>query len=316
MKSLDKNQKNAILSTVTQSDTGRFLFVSADEFTNLYCWVKYPVLLDFRPADCVTTSAGNTGYFAMQSTKVCSKCKKEQPVAEFGKQKGRRDGLRPHCKSCRRQYREENKDTIRAKKKAYREANAEQISAKKKAYYEANKDEILEGRREYYATNAEQVRARAARYRNANREKVRAGCRSYYRKNKNKILKYLKRWRERNPDYGPEYDRRYREEHREEKRQYERAYYALKPHKERAKKHRRRSRVRNAEGSFTAEQFNQLCQQYGGVCLRCHKKKKLTPDHVIPLAKGGTNWIENIQPLCARCNSIKGTRTTDYRRVE
>jgi 5-methylcytosine-specific restriction endonuclease McrA len=61
---------------------------------------------------------------------------------------------------------------------------------------------------------------------------------------------------------------------------------------------------------FTGPQFFALCF---GVCLSCHKYKRLGPDHVIPLSKGGTNDIGNIQPLCITCNKSKYQKTTDYR---
>ena len=37
-------------------------------------------------------------------------------------------------------------------------------------------------------------------------------------------------------------------------------------------------------------------------------KTVIAADHIIPLAKNGTNYIENIQPLCYSCNSKKGDR--------
>jgi hypothetical protein len=75
----------------------------------------------------------------------------------------------------------------------------------------------------------------------------------------------------------------------------------------------RRVRQLAAAGSFTDREFRQLSAQYGNVCLRCGRRRVLFPDHVIPLAKKGRNDITNIQPLCLRCNSIKGVRSSDYR---
>jgi 5-methylcytosine-specific restriction endonuclease McrA len=39
----------------------------------------------------------------------------------------------------------------------------------------------------------------------------------------------------------------------------------------------------------------------------------LTPDHVVPLIRGGRNDIANIQPLCFDCNRQKHTDIADYR---
>ena len=64
---------------------------------------------------------------------------------------------------------------------------------------------------------------------------------------------------------------------------------------------------------FTAREWAELVEACGGRCLRCGVLDDLTVDHVIPLGRGGSNAIENIQPLCSECNSIKGCETTDYR---
>lgn len=64
---------------------------------------------------------------------------------------------------------------------------------------------------------------------------------------------------------------------------------------------------------FTAKEWNDLCSQYHYCCVRCGKQKRLTADHIRPLFLGGSDGIENIQPLCKVCNSIKGTQYIDYR---
>ena len=77
--------------------------------------------------------------------------------------------------------------------------------------------------------------------------------------------------------------------------------------------HRRRARKNGAEGSFTKEEWLELCNQYSNKCLCCGQKVKLTADHVIPICKGWKNDISNIQPLCLSCNHRKWIDIIDYR---
>jgi 5-methylcytosine-specific restriction endonuclease McrA len=44
----------------------------------------------------------------------------------------------------------------------------------------------------------------------------------------------------------------------------------------------------------------------GERCRRCGTTEGLTLDHIIPLSKGGTNRIDNLQLLCGPCNRAKG----------
>jgi 5-methylcytosine-specific restriction endonuclease McrA len=72
---------------------------------------------------------------------------------------------------------------------------------------------------------------------------------------------------------------------------------------------RRRSRVRNAPGSYTIED---VLAQYGrqkGRCFWCHGKvDKYHVDHVVPLARGGSNGPENIVIACPACNLSKNAK--------
>jgi HNH endonuclease len=81
-----------------------------------------------------------------------------------------------------------------------------------------------------------------------------------------------------------------------------------------AKTQTRRTRKKGNGGSFTVQQWNELCAKYGYRCLACKKTGvKLSVDHVIPVAFGGSSDISNIQPLCLPCNMSKGVQVIDYR---
>ena len=41
-------------------------------------------------------------------------------------------------------------------------------------------------------------------------------------------------------------------------------------------------------------------------CVKCSSNERLEVDHIIPLAKGGSNTVRNLQLLCEECNRSKG----------
>lgn len=81
----------------------------------------------------------------------------------------------------------------------------------------------------------------------------------------------------------------------------------------------RATRKRENGGSHTSAQWETLKAQYNWTCPCCKIKEpiiKLVKDHVVPLAKGGSENIENIQPLCRSCNAKKHTAIIHYELVE
>jgi len=51
-----------------------------------------------------------------------------------------------------------------------------------------------------------------------------------------------------------------------------------------------------------------IIQNGSGRCAYCGSTEKLEIDHIIPLARGGTNDSDNLQVLCRSCNRRKGVR--------
>ena len=72
-------------------------------------------------------------------------------------------------------------------------------------------------------------------------------------------------------------------------------------------------------GAHTYGEWELLKKQYNYTCPCCglsepfnQRSKNLTEDHIIPLSKGGSDLIENIQPLCLSCNIKKHTLIIKY----
>jgi hypothetical protein len=77
----------------------------------------------------------------------------------------------------------------------------------------------------------------------------------------------------------------------------------------------RRERIRVNGGFHSENEWELLKAQYNWTCPNCKKSEpsiKLTRDHIIAIARGGSDNIENIQPLCVKCNSKKSITAIRY----
>jgi 5-methylcytosine-specific restriction endonuclease McrA len=179
-----------------------------------------------------------------------------------------------------RAYKASHKEDIRRQTRAYRAAHREQIRRQTRAYKVAHKEELAAKRRVYVAANKEKIAAQRRAYVATNKEKIAARTRAY------KVA------------------------HRSEIRVQERAYKAAHPDLVAATRARRKAREAKASvNDLTAAQWEEIKAAYGHRCVYCGRKmQRLTKDHIVPLAKGGTHTFSNVVPACLSCNSKKGAR--------
>ena len=82
-----------------------------------------------------------------------------------------------------------------------------------------------------------------------------------------------------------------------------------------AKKSRYRGKMYGyvIDGNYSEEDWKSLVASLNECCASCKQKLPLERDHIIPISQGGSNNIDNIQPLCRQCNARKGSQSIDYR---
>jgi len=224
--------------------------------------------------------------------KHCPQCNRDLPESAFGLDNRRADKLHPWCKECKnRKGREQYAASpeVRATRAKSRDAwlaipgNREKMNAKQRIWRAEHMEDpeyrASEKERTSWANRTpEQKRRKAEIYRvwcGINREHLNRRHREY-----------VKERYKNDPEFKADL----------------RSYFV-----------RYRNAKRANGGSFTAEEWSTMCLLSGGRCVKCGQIAKLEVDHIIPVTKGGSNDIDNIQPLCRSCNASKGATEMDYR---
>lgn len=157
--------------------------------------------------------------------------------------------------------------SVPCRNKSYREQHRELLNARDRA-------------RSYDPIKKKAYHART-------KQRQAAWRKEYYQRRREELLAYGKRWRKKNKKVV----RLYRRQHLAED-----AF--------RASQRRALMKVHSL-GDFTLAAWKELKLAYRGRCAYCDRRRKLTIDHVIPLAKGGAHTLSNIVPACKSCNCKK-----------
>lgn len=225
-------------------------------------------------------------------TRQCTRCKEWKPLDGFYKSTQLKSGYESWCKSCRVEKSRGRyapiKQEVRSKRQERYQGNLKQcnVCEQWRPLSEFSSHSYHWDKLSHICKSCKRVQGRTYARKPRNRRVRQGNNKRWYLEHKEQARAKSKEWRQRNPDKSREIWYRYK------------------------------ARKLNAEGSFTADQWRAIVNHYcpDGRCLCCGEHKKLTQDHVVPLSRGGSNSIDNIQPICQPCNSSKcNLRTTDYR---
>lgn len=248
--------------------------------------------------------------------KVCKDCQELKCHGDFytyiTRSKDRNRVLEPRCKLCSKARRKAWQNSTPEKAEKYRQIRNKNA----RRWQKENPEKAQEYKKKWNQKNQEYHKEYDRRWRKENPEKTKV-----YEQRK-KIF-----W-EMNPLKRLEMRKKYYEKYKERYKGKYKAYYKTyqisgwarwhKRHPEIKKAHyaNRRAQELAMKGSFTPLEWKELVEKYDHRCLWCGKQEpeiELTVDHIVPVSLNGTNYIDNIQPLCRQCNSRKNTKIIDFR---
>jgi len=174
--------------------------------------------------------------------------------------------------------------------KAYRIAHPRDRRAYKAAYDAANRARNSEYHRQHHAAH-------------------RAESRAYYLANRVRILARVKARAEAKKAEISAYHAAHYADNTARIKAAVAAHRKANPEQKSILESRRRARKAGNGGSHTLAERREKFARLGNVCHYCRRLGKLTVDHDLPLARGGTDDIANILPACQPCNSKKKTLT-------
>lgn len=215
------------------------------------------------------------------SFKCCSKCGVEYPATAEYFYKTQSGGLRNSCKKCRNNYvnqwSQDNRDRSRAIKNRWDDNHRDSIQK----WRAENAEYLRQYNKRYYAANKEQCKLKGQKWLAQNTDKARSIKRAYYDRNRQQVISQAKNWKQSHPESDA------------------------------VSRHKRRAKLKAAEGEYTKADIVDIYQQQDGRCLYCgipvfwDIKNDLHIDHIVPLARGGSNYPINLCIACFSCNSSK-----------
>jgi 5-methylcytosine-specific restriction endonuclease McrA len=242
---------------------------------------------------------------APEGMKWCAHHQNYCRTVDFGADARKRDGLQSSCRRAQASLNAANRAMETPEKKA-------RIAARSAAWRAAHAEEIRKSKKSYYADNREKESARAAAYYVANQERLKARAVAYYEDNADRVKAYQNTYRldPVNKAKIAERNSTYRDINKEKCSEYRSRYYTLNRERFRAHRRNRRARIRSAEGTHTAEDIQDIHRLQKGKCAICRKKlgDSYHVDHIVPIAKGGSNARSNLQLTHGRCNQQKNRK--------
>lgn len=176
---------------------------------------------------------------------------------------------------------DERKQRARDKAKAYYEANREKCIADRKAWAERNRERVRQNQKRWRDANKERAKEIRRKWAEANPDQVREINQRYYQNNKERISRQAKLWRQANP---------------------EKWALILK-----ANRHKREARKRGLPCFHVINKDLRRLLSSPCAVPGC-KRSDIQIDHVVPISRGGSHGIGNLQPLCGSHNAAKHAR--------